>query len=233
MIHAANDAPLSIVIVGIGNADFRAMQFLEDFQSNGAGGGRDICMFVEFNRFRNNKAALEDYFQSRAVAPLSPQCGSANSSVASESDDEEDGMVVFVSPERHTTGEEFARERWVESRYAMPSLRDRVSCDRSPLEKTPCPATPSLHAMQYSQTRLVTAQRQRQAPPLYDSSSPAAPAKHLSCPIVSAAPFFEVRLPPTVRPGMQVPVQNPVTHQNMIVVVPHEVPVGGSSSVTY
>jgi Copine len=51
------NAPLSIVIVGIGNADLSAMQFLDDYQTS-TGGGRDICQFVEFRRYQHNKSAL-------------------------------------------------------------------------------------------------------------------------------------------------------------------------------
>ena len=56
-ITSASDAPLSIVIVGIGNADFASMQFLDDFmlyQEN----GRDICQFVEFSKHQHNRQNL-------------------------------------------------------------------------------------------------------------------------------------------------------------------------------
>jgi Copine/C2 domain len=79
-LQYAADAPLSIVIVGIGNADFGAMQFLDDFQRGS--GGRDICQFVEFRRYQHNKSALTqatleeipdqlvDYFYNRGIMPL-------------------------------------------------------------------------------------------------------------------------------------------------------------------
>jgi hypothetical protein len=56
-IKAASDAPLSIVIVGIGQADFSSMQFLDDFQSQEKV-GRDICQFVEFERYKDNRMSL-------------------------------------------------------------------------------------------------------------------------------------------------------------------------------
>ncbi|EEC51791.1 predicted protein, partial [Phaeodactylum tricornutum CCAP 1055/1] len=56
-LNAASDAPLSVVIVGIGNADFSSMQFLDDFQSNGES-GRDICQFVEFSKYKHDKSML-------------------------------------------------------------------------------------------------------------------------------------------------------------------------------
>ena len=74
------DAPLSIVIVGVGNANFGAMQFLDDVAANGQ--TRDIAQFVEFNRFSHNShaltsetlneipAQLTSYFKGRNIPPL-------------------------------------------------------------------------------------------------------------------------------------------------------------------
>jgi hypothetical protein len=99
-IAAASDAPLSIVIVGIGNADFSAMQFLDDFQEED--GGRDICQFVEFQRHLSNKmhltqATLEEipdqvveYFHGNGLAPLAALSGSKVSVVASEYNEEDE-----------------------------------------------------------------------------------------------------------------------------------------------
>jgi Copine len=101
-IIAASDAPLSIVIVGIGHADFSAMQFLDDFQSQEAGRGRDICQFVEFSRHASNKMALTqatldeipdqlvEYFTSRCIKPLSAITGSRVNVLANEHNEEED-----------------------------------------------------------------------------------------------------------------------------------------------
>jgi Copine len=73
-------APLSVVIVGVGGADFRAMQFLDDF--SGRSGKRDIVQFVEFNKHRNSSHSLTSatldeipsqltgYFQSLGIQPL-------------------------------------------------------------------------------------------------------------------------------------------------------------------
>ena len=51
--------PLSIVIVGIGNADFDNMEELDGdekplINSNGEIRKRDIVQFVQFNQFKNN-----------------------------------------------------------------------------------------------------------------------------------------------------------------------------------
>eukprot|EP00585_Thalassiosira_rotula_P011872 CAMPEP_0196159234 /NCGR_PEP_ID=MMETSP0910-20130528/46210_1 /TAXON_ID=49265 /ORGANISM="Thalassiosira rotula, Strain GSO102" /LENGTH=1212 /DNA_ID=CAMNT_0041424151 /DNA_START=160 /DNA_END=3799 /DNA_ORIENTATION=+ len=51
------DAPLSIVIVGIGNADFSAMQFLDDFERR-SNMNRDIVQFVQFNAHEYDKTSL-------------------------------------------------------------------------------------------------------------------------------------------------------------------------------
>ncbi|EED88446.1 predicted protein, partial [Thalassiosira pseudonana CCMP1335] len=74
------DAPLSIVIVGIGNADFTAMQFLDDFEKR-TGANRDIVQFVQFNKYEYDKTALTratldeipeqlvQFFTSRGIMP--------------------------------------------------------------------------------------------------------------------------------------------------------------------
>lgn len=51
----ASSAPLSIIIVGIGNADFKEMQFLDDFAK---GDTRDICQFVNFEAHKHSKLSL-------------------------------------------------------------------------------------------------------------------------------------------------------------------------------
>jgi len=79
-LRASSDAPLSIVIVGIGNADFSDMQKLDDRSS-----GRDIVQFVEFNAYKNDpygnslaQATLQEipeqlvgYFQGKGIQPSS------------------------------------------------------------------------------------------------------------------------------------------------------------------
>lgn len=99
-IASACNAPLSIVIVGIGNADFSTMQFLDDFAEQE--GIRDICQFVEFRRYSNNKTGLTeatldeipdqvvDYFQSNGIQPLSAIRGSQLSLVPDDYNEEEE-----------------------------------------------------------------------------------------------------------------------------------------------
>lgn len=107
-ITAASDAPMSIVIVGIGSADFSTMQFLDDFQSQ-EGTGRDICQFVEFQRYRQNRMQLTqatldeipdqvvDYFHTRGIAPLPPISGSRVNVVPEEyNEDEEIDLTIDI-----------------------------------------------------------------------------------------------------------------------------------------
>eukprot|EP00978_Attheya_sp_CCMP212_P015660 scaffold40347_cov55-Attheya_sp.AAC.1 len=74
-----NDSPMSVVIVGVGNADFGAMQFLDDVNA-AANGKRDIAQFVAFNQHAHDSQSLtratleeiphqlETYFQSKGIA---------------------------------------------------------------------------------------------------------------------------------------------------------------------
>ena len=80
---AASASPLSVVIVGIGRADFAAMRSLDDLAPT-APGQRDMVQFVEFDKHRHSRtsltmATLEEipdqvvsYFVSRNIAPLPP-----------------------------------------------------------------------------------------------------------------------------------------------------------------
>merc|ERR1712226_1843860 len=88
-ITRSSDAPLSIVIVGVGNADFSKMQFLDDFMSNHQHSKqRDIVQFVEFSRFAHDKSALTretldeipdqvvgHFYKNRGIMPLPPKYG--------------------------------------------------------------------------------------------------------------------------------------------------------------
>ena len=88
-IRNASTSPLSIVIVGIGDADFSKMQFLDDFQRDEGGRTRDIVQFVQFNRYRYDKQGLTRetldeipeqvvgyFYNSNGIMPLPPVTGS-------------------------------------------------------------------------------------------------------------------------------------------------------------
>ncbi len=81
-IAAISDAPLSVVIVGVGPADFSNMQFLDDVAERY--NIPDVVQFVEFNKYRHDynaltHATLEElpdqlvsYFQRNGIDPLPP-----------------------------------------------------------------------------------------------------------------------------------------------------------------
>jgi hypothetical protein len=78
ILKQIRNAPLSVVIVGVGTADFGAMQFLDDASS----GDTDIAQFVSFNQHCSNSVALTSetlheipdqlvgYFQRNGIQPL-------------------------------------------------------------------------------------------------------------------------------------------------------------------
>merc|ERR1719362_2500521 len=55
-ILSVSDAPMSVVIVGIGTANFSSMKFLDDLGENR--NGNDIVQFVEFNAHKHNPNSL-------------------------------------------------------------------------------------------------------------------------------------------------------------------------------
>lgn len=78
-INSVSEAPLSIVIVGIGGADFSGMRFLDDNNGN-----IDIAQFVEFNAHKYDSAGLtaatldeipkqlENYYARHNIMPNPP-----------------------------------------------------------------------------------------------------------------------------------------------------------------
>ena len=80
-LDQVSQAPLSVVIVGVGDADFSGMQFLDDASKPGK---RDIAQFVEFNKHSRNSVDLTSatlkeipeqlvgYFTSKGIKPLPP-----------------------------------------------------------------------------------------------------------------------------------------------------------------
>lgn len=78
LIEASEDA-LSIVIVGIGDADFSGMEFLDEHDP-AREGGRDITKFVRFSDYKSFNALTEavldeipdqlvEFFFSRGIMP--------------------------------------------------------------------------------------------------------------------------------------------------------------------
>jgi hypothetical protein len=80
-LNRISESPLSVVIVGVGNANFSSMRFLDDCNRPG---NRDIVQFVQFNQHSHNSQSLTSetlreipdqltqYFQKKGIAPLPP-----------------------------------------------------------------------------------------------------------------------------------------------------------------
>jgi Copine len=97
-LRNVSTTPLSVVIVGVGNADFSAMQFLDD---SAGPGQRDIAQFVQFNKHSANSVALTSetlheipdqltsFFKSRNIPPLPPQAPRSDDDIVVEAEDEE------------------------------------------------------------------------------------------------------------------------------------------------
>jgi len=107
-IERASSSPLSIVIVGVGNADFSAMQFLDDMPTQ-----RDIAQFVPFNQFAHDSIALtsqtleeipqqlSSYFQSRGISPNPALARSESVMSIASADEEEIDLSLDLSDENN------------------------------------------------------------------------------------------------------------------------------------
>jgi len=107
-LERASSAPLSVVIVGVGNADFSSMQFLDDVAVKS--GKRDIAQFVPFNRHSHSSSSLTSetlheipnqlvgFFQSRNIAPL-PPIQRTDSTIFVEEEDEEIDLTLNIQDE--------------------------------------------------------------------------------------------------------------------------------------
>jgi len=104
-LEAVSDAPLSVVVIGIGTADFRGMRFIDDGRPNSK--TRDIAQFVEFNKHSSSVASFTEnalqelpeqlvgYFKSQGIAPL-PAVKRGNDDMAVLEEEEEiDLSLVF------------------------------------------------------------------------------------------------------------------------------------------
>lgn len=109
-LDAVSDSPLSIVIVGVGNADFSDMKFLDD-----RAGKRDIAQFVEFNKHSASSADLSSatlreiptqlvgYFQSKGIQP-NPPIQAKEAEIVVEDEDEIDLSIDIGEEEIVVTG---------------------------------------------------------------------------------------------------------------------------------
>ena len=97
VLDQVSNAPLSVVIVGVGNADFSAMRFLDDASKPGK---RDIAQFVEFNKHSRSSIELTSetlheipdqlvgYFTSNGIQPR-PAIHRNDSEIVVEPEEEE------------------------------------------------------------------------------------------------------------------------------------------------
>lgn len=153
-IREASSAPLSIVIVGIGSADFSAMQFLDDFHLQDGGRTKDIVKFVEFSRHEHDKQALTretldeipdqlvGYFYGKGIKPLPPTRGSRINIFEDSFNDDDidlsfnfspDGQVVLADPSQATWN---ARSYGRASQFLTPGGQSSAP---SPYGSTPSP----------------------------------------------------------------------------------------------
>lgn len=105
-LESIGGAPLSIVIVGVGDADFSAMEFLDDH-----GAKRDIAQFVQFNRHSGSPTSLSSvtlkevpdqlvgYFQSKGLGPMPPIVVEEEDIVVEDQEEEIDLSLDFGEEE--------------------------------------------------------------------------------------------------------------------------------------
>ncbi|KAL7551847.1 hypothetical protein ACHAWF_015046 [Thalassiosira exigua] len=217
------DAPLSIVIVGIGNADFSAMQFLDDFERRNSL-NRDIVQFVQFNLHQHNKtsltrATLEEipdqvvqFFHRRHIMPQPQQQFSMSRiSVDSANEDvdidlsmnyQDDGEIVLNGNQPGAYIDN-SYEAGLGNLHAMPP--PSASQEYNPHATPAAPTAPGM------------------PPPMPVPVPQQAPSQPM---------VFQVQVPPGISAGMQLQVAHPKTGQLLVVAVPQGVPPGGVFSVS-
>ena len=99
-LDKVSNAPLSVVIVGVGDADFSGMRFLDDYATGS--GKRDVAQFVQFNQHSSNSVALTSetlreipdqltqFFQRNSIAALPPMQRTSSTMSIGEAEDEID-----------------------------------------------------------------------------------------------------------------------------------------------
>ena len=99
-LDKVSNAPLSVVIVGVGDADFSGMRFLDDYATGS--GKRDVAQFVQFNQHSSNSVALTSetlreipdqltqFFQRNSIAALPPMQRTSSTMSIGDAEDEID-----------------------------------------------------------------------------------------------------------------------------------------------
>jgi hypothetical protein len=236
-IRNASTAPLSIVIVGVGHANFSTMQFLDDFQRDEGGLTRDIVQFVELNRHAHSRENLTretldeipdqlvNYFHSNGIMPLRPVTGSKLNIFEEDYNVDEDiDLGMHVTSEGEIRLEDPAKATWDGQSYgtassflppamaphAQPSMQQSVytpSAPAAPYGGQP----PSIYGAQPPSIY------GRQQPPSYGAPPPGG--------------RIHIQAPSNSYPGMQLQVKNPANGQLQIVTIPHGVAPGSTFAV--
>lgn len=105
LLIEASEEPLSIVIVGIGEADFKGMEFLDEHDPERED-GRDITKFVRFSDYKSFNALTEavldeipdqlvSYFHDRNIMPGQLEA-IEEGNVAIEPADDDDRTFTFL-----------------------------------------------------------------------------------------------------------------------------------------
>jgi hypothetical protein len=203
-LENATDAPLSVVIVGIGGADFSAMKFFDEFQE-GVGGGRDICTFVEFSCFADNRSALSkatlgqipkqlvDYFYGKGILPSLSAEGCSN--VAFDPEDCDVDLNLRIDTSGRMSLENYQGAVFDDTKYVTASSFTRRSKESSSSLKLSSSQSTQGHESDAS----------------LRSSTSATDA------------LFYVQVPEGGYSGMELQVENPATRQILLVTVPENV----------
>jgi Copine/C2 domain len=247
-IRAASDAPISIIIVGIGQADFGGMQYLDDFMSQG-GTGRDICQFVEFHRHENNKLSLTqavleeiptqvvDYFMSHGIRPLPAIRGSLMNIMAEESVEDEIDLALDI--EDNGNIHVVSGGMTDDTSYGSYNTYAGITPLAPPGAMSPTYSAPSQPNLGVSQANLYSSPSQAHVAHsranLYTPNAPIDGPSNASfvAPSAPTPTVFHVRIPPGIMPGQQLQVVNPKTQAPMIITVPHGVPPDRIVAVPY
>lgn len=257
-IRNASSAPLSIVIVGVGNADFSRMQFLDDFQRDEGGRTRDIVQFVEFSRHRHSREALTretldeipdqlvSCFFDQGIMPLRPVSGSKLAIFEEDYNAEEDIDLALDINEEGEISLENEQEAYFDGQtygtindFLPPAIAPPASLQGSAPQapyrpqaqsNAPVAYSPPHGAQPHSSQYGAPPPGQYGAPPQQFQQPP-----HQNGAIPAAAVIVpsvvHIQAPQGSYPGMQLQVQNPATGQFQVVTIPEGVPPGGTFAI--
>ncbi|KAL3913506.1 MAG: hypothetical protein SGARI_000627 [Bacillariaceae sp.] len=226
----ASSAPLSVVIVGVGNADFSKMTFLNNVHQSDDD-MRDIVQFVEFNRFRNDRQALcaetlseipdqvvSYFYDTKNIHPMAANDASFSNIVADDYDSDDDldldytfgdGGAIQLAADTRT----MSNATWNGNAYgnALSYLTGSQAAATNGLTSSGVTLSPG-----------------RDKPRLtpYVSAPASAPRNFpIQQPRVdNDEDLIHVKVPANAKAGMQLRVENPRTKKTKIVVVPMGVP---------